>query len=162
MDVAELPPVLAPFGFLVGTWVGEGRGAYPTVEDFRYAEEMTFAYPGKPLLALRQRTWVLPDRTPSHAEVGYLRPAPGGAELVVAHPSGVLELSLGTVTADRLELASREVVAAPTAKSVTEVHRQYERRDDVLWYRLDMAAVGQPLGFHLEAELRRAGDVEAG
>jgi hypothetical protein len=48
------------------------------------------------------------------------------------------------------------VLTAPTAKSVTAVHRQYERRDDVLWYRLDMAAVGQPLGFHLEAELRLA------
>jgi hypothetical protein len=39
---------------------------------------------------------------------------------------------------------------------VTEVRRQHECRDDVLWYRLDMAAVGRPLGFHL-AESRWLG-----
>jgi THAP4-like, heme-binding beta-barrel domain len=154
---AELPPALAPFGFLVGTWVGEGRGAYPTVDDFTYAEELAITWPGKPLLAYGQKTWLLPDRTPSHAEVGYLRPAPSGAELVLAHPSGVLELSLGTVNGQRLELGSRQLVTAPTAKPVTEVRRVFERRGDVLSYRLDMAAVDQPLGFHLEAELRQLG-----
>ncbi len=158
VDVATLPPAVAPLAFLLGRWVGEGRGAYPTVDDFTYAEELTFACPGKPLLALEQRTWVLPARTPSHAERGYVRPAPNGVELVVAHPSGVLELSLGTVDGHRLELVSSSVVAAPTAKAVTEVRRAYERVDDVLWYRLDMAAVGQALGFHLEAELRWAGE----
>ena len=156
MGPDPLPPELAPVGFLLGTWVGEGRGDYPTVEDFRYVEEVTFSCPGKPLFAFRQRTWVLPERTPSHAEVGYLRPTPAGAELLVAHPSGVLELSLGAVTDQRLELASSHVVVAPSAKAVTEVRRQYERRGDVLWYRLDMAAVGQPLAFHLEAELHPA------
>ena len=53
----------------------------------------------------------------------------------------------------RLELVSLSVLTTPTAKSVTEVRRTYERRDERLWYRLDMAAVGEPLGFHLEAEL---------
>ena len=156
MDLVTLPPAVAPLGFLLGRWIGEGRGASPTVEDFTYAEELTFAWPGKPLLGLEQRTWILPDRTPSHAERGYVRPTPGGVELLVAHPSGVLELSLGTVEDQRLVLASSAVVAAPTAKSVTEVRREYERHDDVLRYRLDMAAVGESLGFHLEAELRFA------
>jgi len=48
------------------------------------------------------------------------------------------------------------VVTTPTAKDVREVRRVYEVRDDALWYRIDMAAVGQPLGFHLEATLERA------
>jgi hypothetical protein len=154
MDDA-LPAALAPLAFLLGTWVGEGRGAYPTVDDFVYAEEATFTCPGKPLLQYSQRTWVPPGGAPSHAEVGYLRPVPGGAELVLAHPNGVVEVSRGTVEGSRLELASDTIATTPTAKAVGAIHRTYERRDDVLWYRLDMAAVGQALGFHLEAELRR-------
>ena len=74
----------------------------------------------------------------------------------MAHPSGVVEVSDGTITGTRLELMSRSVVTTPTAKSVTEVRRTYERRGERLWYRLDMAAVGEPLLFHLEAELHRA------
>jgi THAP4-like, heme-binding beta-barrel domain len=148
-----LPSVLEPLAFLLGTWQGEGQGRYPTIEDFTYREETQFVWPGKPVVAYQQRTWVPPEGPPSHAEVGYLRPAPGGAELVLAHPSGVVEVSGGTVTGTRLELVSLAVLTTPTAKSVTEVRRTYERRGEALWYRLDMAAVGEPLDFHLEAEL---------
>jgi len=154
VGVVDLPAVLDPLAFLLGTWSGAGRGGYPTVDDFTYAEEVTFAWPGKPLLRYTQQTWV--GDAPSHAELGYLRPVPGGAELVVAHPSGVAEVSDGRIRGPRLELASRAVLTTPTAKDVREVRRVYERRGDVLWYRVEMAAVGQPLGFHLEAELRLA------
>ncbi|HEV2310418.1 MAG TPA: FABP family protein [Acidimicrobiia bacterium] len=156
MEVDGLPPALEPLAFLLGTWSGAGRGAYPTVDDFAYDEVVTFAWPGKPLLRYTQQTWV--GGAPSHAEVGYLRPVEGGAELVLAHPSGVAEVSDGRLHDTRLELASRTVVTTPTAKEVREVRRVYERRDDTLWYRVDMAAVGQPLGFHLEATLRRQED----
>ena len=153
MEPTGLPAVLEPLAFLLGTWSGTGRGAYPTVEDFVYDERLTIAWGGKPRLRYAQETWV--DGAPSHAEVGYLRPVDGGAELVLAHPSGVAEVSDGPVHGTRLELASRAVIATPTAKEVRELRRVYERRDDALWYRIDMAAVGQPLGFHLEATLRR-------
>ncbi len=156
MDVTALPPALAPLEFLLGTWVGEGRGEYPTVEDFRYAEETTFACPGKPVLAYSQRTWMVPDRRPAHAELGYLRPVDGGVELLLVQPSGVAEVSVGTVAGHRLELASVALARTPTAKPVADVRRVYERRGDTLWYRLDMAAVDQPLGIHCEAELHRA------
>jgi len=156
VDVTQLPSVLAPLHFLVGTWVGEGRGEYPTVDDFRYAEETTFAYPDKPVLAYSQRTWLIPDGRAAHAELGYVRPLEEGVELLLVQPSGVAEVSVGTVAGTRLELATVAVARTPTAKSVTEVRRVYERSGDTLWYQLDMAAVDQPLGFHCEAELRRA------
>ena len=155
MDVTDLPSVLAPLHFLLGTWVGEGRGEYPTVDDFRYLEETTFAHPGKPVLAYSQRTWMIPDRRAAHAELGYLRPVEDGVELLLVQPSGVAEVSVGTVAGTRLELASVALARTPTAKPVTEVRRVYERRGDTLWYQLDMAAVDQPLGIHCEAELRR-------
>ncbi len=153
VDTVELPAALEPLAFLLGTWTGVGRGSYPTIEDFAYSEETTFVYPGKPVLAYSQRSRVPPGGAPSHAEVGYLRPAPVGAELVLAHPSGIVEVSQGTIRDTRLELATLHVVTTPTAKAVTDVRRVYERLGDVLWYQIDMAAVGQPLGFHLEAEL---------
>lgn len=159
MDVGGVPPVLEPLAFLLGTWSGTGRGAYPTVEDFAYDEQLTFAWAGKPVLRYTQQTWV--DGAPSHAEVGYVRPVDGGAELVLAHPSGVAEVSDGTLHGTRLELASRAVIATPTAKEVRELRRVYERRVDTLWYRIDMAAVGQPLAFHLEATLHRQPDPTA-
>lgn len=157
----DLPDALVPLGWLIGDWEGEGRGAYPTIEAFDYRETVTFAHPrpDKPFLTYTQRTWLFPDDTPSHAETGYVRGVPGDrVELVLAHPSGVVEVLAGTVAATdgRIDLASVAVSCTPTAKLVTEVRRVIERRDhDTLWYRLDMAAVDQPLQYHCEATLHR-------
>jgi hypothetical protein len=153
-----VPDPLAPLAWLIGGWHGEGRGAYPTIADFDYREESTFTHPraDKPFLAYAQRTWLLLDESPSHAETGYLRATPDGrVELVIAQPSGVVEVHDGTITDGRVELASVTVAHTPTAKAVTEVRRVLERRGDDLWYQLDMAAVGQPLAYHCEATLHR-------
>lgn len=156
MDLAPLPPPVEPLAFLLGTWAGEGWGAYPTIDDFRYGEETTFVCPGKPYVAYRQQTWVPPGGLPAHAEAGYLRPGADAVELVLAQPGGVVEVSRGTLGAERLELVTVTVVTTPTAKPVTAVRRVYERRGELLIIRLDMAAVDQPIGFHCESELRRA------
>lgn len=148
----------APFPFLVGTWVGQGRGEYPTIEPFAYGEEVVFRDPGKPVLAYAQRTWRLPDGPALHAESGYWRaPAPGRAELVLAHPTGVVEVEEGTVEGARFRLATTAVAATASAKRVDRLERDLEVDGDVLRYELRMAAVGQPLRFHLAAELRRVG-----
>lgn len=155
--MAELHPDLAPLAFLVGTWVGDGRGEYPTVNDFGYREEVVVDHVGKPQLSYRQRTWHADDGRPLHAEVGYFRPAPGGrVELVLAHPTGHADVHEGTVAGTRIELATTAVLSSGTAKDVTAMSRLIEVDGDVLRYRLSMAAVGQPLGLHLTAELHRA------
>lgn len=154
-SVIELPEPLRPYAWLAGAWAGEGRGEYPTIDDFGYREETSFANVGKPYLVYTQRTWLTSDGSPSHMETGFLRPgAPGAPELVVAHPSGIAELLTGTVDGERLELTTTTVVGTASAKEVTALRRVYERRGDALWYSLDMAAVGQPLGFHCQATLR--------
>ncbi len=154
-----MPPLhvaLGTLGFLLGTWRGEGEGSYPTVERFAYGEEVTFSHVGKPFLSYRQRTWALDDGRALHAEAGYLRPgAPGGVELVVAHPTGVVELSEGTVEGTTIELHSRLVGCTTTAKPVTAVGRHLQVEGDVLRYRLTMAAVGLDEDEHLSATLRR-------
>jgi len=153
---ATLHPDLAPLGFLLGRWAGEGEGGYPTVEDFGYGEEITVSHVGKPFLAYAQRTWSLDDGRPLHAETGYWRcPGPGRVELVVAHPTGVVEVSEGECTGTAMVLASTTVARTASAKEVDALVRRIEVTGDRLVYELDMAAVGVPLTFHLRGVLRR-------
>jgi hypothetical protein len=75
---------------------------------------------------------------------------------VLAHPSGLLELALGTVQATELALATQSVTRTPTAKEVSAVERDVHVDGDVLRYEVRMAAVGVPLTHHLAAELHRS------
>ncbi|MDQ1393489.1 MAG: hypothetical protein QOF30_2466 [Acidimicrobiaceae bacterium] len=151
-----LHPDVAVLEFLLGTWVGEGQGHYPTINAFGYGEEVRFWHVGKPFLAYSQRTWALEDGKPLHGEAGYWRPKPDGVvELVIAMPTGHVEVEEGTLEGTTLSLASRLVGATSTAKAVTAITRRVQVDDDVLHYVMSMAAVGAPLQEHLTAELRR-------
>ena len=155
-------PALRDLAFLLGCWEGEGEGSYPTVQPFRYREELCFDHDGRPFLHYRQRSWSTEDGRPMHVESGYLRPGQSGAvELVVAHQSGVVELSEGRRTGTELELRSRAVACASTAKDVSGVARRLSVEGERLRTALDMAAVGLPDTPHLRSTLRRAGPAPA-
>ena len=155
-DQPELHGELAHLAFLLGHWVGEGAGEYPTIDDFEYREQVWFEHVGKPFLTYRQATRDAATGLPLHAESGYLRPVGRDRiELVLSQPSGIVELHEGTVAGQQLRLHSTLVVTTATAKEVTEVRRSLDVVDDELTYNLSMAAVGQPLTHHLRATLRR-------
>lgn len=145
-----------PLAFLLGTWTGSGRGEYPTIDDFEYREELTFSLAGRPFVTYGQRTWHAVDDRPLHAETGYWRcPSPGTIELVLAHPTGVVEVSHGTVEGTSLHVLTTSVACSGSAKQVTALERHIEVDGDVLRYRTAMAAVGYPLTHHLAGELLR-------
>lgn len=154
--MTALHPDIAPLGFLLGTWVGEGTGQYPTIETFRYGEEVRFAHVGKPFLFYFQRTWALDDGRPLHAEAGYWRhPGEGHIELVLAHPTGITEVEEGRLDGTALRLRTARIAASGTAKRVDALERDFDLDDNVLRYAVRMAAVGLGLQHHLAAELVR-------
>ncbi|MCU0312068.1 MAG: FABP family protein [Acidimicrobiales bacterium] len=159
MTGPEIHPSLEPLTHLLGTWEGPGEGSYPTIDSFAYVERLTFSHVGKPFLSYAQRTWDPATRAPMHAETGYLRvagePAGAGVEMVVAQPTGVTEVLLGTVADGVVALRSHVVGLTPTAKSVTAVERELAVDGDGLVVRLAMAAVGVELTHHLLSRLRR-------
>lgn len=153
-----LHPDVEPLAFLLGSWRGEGAGQYPTIEPFGYVEEISFVHVGKPWLLYSQRTRHAVEDRPLHAETGYFRPVGGGRlELVMAYPTGHVEVSAGAVAGATIELHTASLAATPTAKRVDEVVRRITVDGDELRYELAMAAVGLPLTPHLKATLHRAG-----
>jgi len=157
-----LHPDIAPLAIFLGTWQGSGRGEYPTIEPFGYLEEVRFAHVGKPFLTYSQRTRDADD--PSvlrHAETGFWRMAQADrVELVLAHPTGVVEVEEGELTIGRdgvcvIDLVSAHVVGTSSAKEVLTLSRHVAIDGDTLQYQLSMGAVGQPHQHHLEATLHR-------
>jgi hypothetical protein len=152
-------PDVEPLAFLLGTWTGEGRGEYPTIEGFAYREEIRFTHNGKPFVGYVQRTWAVDDGRPLHGESGYLRPVgpAGELEYVLVHPTGLGEIGGGRVAGQHVTLGAR-ATRTPTALAVERVEREIEVVGDVLRYELRMSMETVPLTRHLVAELRRTED----
>ena len=138
---------------------------YPTVSESRFGQELELTHDGRGFLGYRSRSWLLDDDgnqvRPLASETGYWRPAgpaeQGGTslEVLLAHPTGYVEIYVGRVHGARVDLETDLVARTSTAKAYTAATRMYGLVDgDLLWV-MDMAAMGQPLQSHASARLRR-------
>ena len=158
--VTNIHPDVAVLAPLLGTWIGQGQGIYPTIRPFGYVEEVIFGHVGKAFLSYRHSTKATDDGRPLHAEMGYVRvPTPGRVEWVIAHTSGIAEMQEGTLsiagaTID-IEVTATTVARPPSAKEVTALSRSVRFDGDDMSYTVRMAAMGQPLQQHLAATLHR-------
>ena len=163
-------------------WRGEGEGHYPTITDFQYGEELTFAHPNpakvrqqqrggdscwnppltqrvraQPVVAYSHKTWRAADKTPMHSESGFLRVKPDGtAEFACAQATCLAEASSG-----EWDAATRTLTLASTsvgnAAKVLAIARNYTLSEDgeTLRYSIAMRTHEQPLQEHLRATLKR-------
>lgn len=162
---ADLCPELVPVAWLIGTWRGLGVGGYPSIEEFRFSQQITFTESGKPYLLYVSRSWLVDDEGREvrglAQETGYWRPQHDGrVEVLLSHPVGYAEIWLGQVDGTKIELHTDVVARTETAKPYTAGHRLYGLVESELMWAFDMAAMGQPLQPHLSARLRRAPDSE--
>lgn len=168
--VAGLPDELAHLSWLIGRWVGVGTGQYPTIEDFRFGQEVSFSTDGRPFLSYWSRSWLLDDDgnqvRPLATETGFWRPRPENRfEVTLDHPTGFAEIWYGsvevtglenaTITGARATMRTDAVMRTNSAKEYTEGERLYGLVDGKLLWTFDMAAMGEPLQNHLAASLVR-------
>ncbi len=162
----ELPTPLVPLTWLLGRWAGAGVVGYPTLDaDLRFGQEVEFSHDGRPFLSYRSRSWLLDDEgnqvRPLSTETGFWRTAGDGEdgavklEVMLSHPTGIVEIYLGTVDGPRIELATDLVARTETAKEYNAAKRLYGLVNGDLAWVMDMAAVGVPLTSHASAQLKR-------
>ncbi len=171
-----LPVELAHLSWLIGRWGGIGEGGYPDIDPFRYEQVVEFACDGRPFLEYRSVSWIVDEDNArvrrSATESGYWRPRPNnGVELLLAHPTGFVEVWVGHVEVTgihdarvigaRIELTTDAVVRTESAKEVTAGHRLYGLVEGKLLSTYDMAAMGHPLSNHLAIALEPIPDSSA-
>jgi hypothetical protein len=132
------------FALLEGTWEGEGRGQYPTINSFVYRETLIFTRRDEKSLAYDQRTQKHFDGQTeylvSHWENGFIRILENNElELVNIQSNGRSEVLVGTIeTLDTL-IRIHFVSKAPTNDSrVVSSARIFELEGDTLRYQMEM------------------------
>ncbi|WP_049569025.1 FABP family protein [Nonomuraea sp. SBT364] len=160
MEEPEVHPDLEPIAFLLGRWEGAGVGGYPTIESFNFGQEIEFGHNGKPFLTYVSRTWLLDQDgnrvRPLATESGYWRVQPDRQlEVVLAHPTGIVEIYVGEVVFHKIDLQTDVVARTASAKEYAAGRRLYGLVKGNLMWAYDMAAVGHPLTSHMSAELKK-------
>jgi hypothetical protein len=158
----NLHPDLMPLAWLVGSWRGKGRGEYPNVPSFQFAQEVSFNHDGRPFLNYFSRSWIIDENNEiiraAASEVGFWRVKENNVlEVILAHNTGIAEGWVGIVKGAKIQLEMDQGYSSPSAKIVTAGSRLYGLVEGELFTSYDMAAEGQTLQAHLWSSLERQG-----
>lgn len=175
----NLPASLLPIAWMIGRWEGLGVIEHPSVETRGFRQEVEFRNDGGEFLEYVAHSWLLEERAedgtpldvprdgaPLSSEMGYwrVRPAEEEAprtvevELVLAHPSGLVEIYLGTAGEGKAELATDLVARTETGIEQTAAKRLYGHVQGSLLWVLEVATSEVPLTSHSSARLSRVPD----
>lgn len=167
---SQLPQDILPMSWLLGAWRGAGQGGYPGHEGFAFLQEVVFTTDGRPFLHYHSRTTrLLEDGSLGEqlaVETGYVRPVAGNkAEMLLAHPTGYVEIWSGDITVTglvdakitgvRMELRTAGLLRTETAKDYSGGTRMYGLVNEQLLWVMDMKAMGEQLAPHVSAQLDR-------
>lgn len=150
------------FGLLEGTWQGEGRGAYPTIDSFDYREKLVFTRRDETTLAYDQRTEKRMQGSEkfvtSHWENGFISILTNGdLELVNAQSGSRGEVLSGHIEVRdsiiRLHFSSNALMNDARMLSTA---RRFELEGDRLRYEMQMRTTKvDHLTLHLANTLKR-------
>ncbi|MDN5797956.1 MAG: FABP family protein [Intrasporangium sp.] len=158
---ADLPEPIRPLAWLLGHWEGAGVVGYPTIDSANFGQQVDVTHDGRGFLTWESRAWILdPDSAeklrPAARESGFWRPQEDGeVELLLAHPTGIIEMYVGRMEPARITLRSDAVLRSPRAKEYNSATRMYGLVESQLMWVMDMAAVGERLQSHVSATLKR-------
>lgn len=167
----DLNPALMAVAWMIGSWEGNGHGAWPIGADgarlnadareFEYGQRIDFATNGGPYLHYISQTFTRdadghPD-APLSMEAGFWRPqADSSIEVVLCAPEGWSEVWAGKITGAKIELVSDAVMRTSSADvPYTGGQRLYGNVDGDLLWTFDRATDGVPLQPYMWARLQR-------
>lgn len=150
---------IRPLAWLIGRWEGAGVVGYPSMSSRNFGQEIIVEHDGRPFLRWQTRSWLLLEdgtvERPAAMEMGFWRMAGGEAELLLTHPTGIVELYFGTAESAKIELRTDGVLRSSHAKEYNAASRLYGLVNSNLLWAMDMAATGHPMTAHASAELKR-------
>lgn len=148
------------FTLLEGTWGGEGRGGFPTVNSFDYRETLTFTRRDQKTLAYEQRTQKRYDGQTewlqSHWESGFIRLLENDELELTSAQIGRTEVLAGSIesmdTMFRIHFVSKTITNDPRMVSSARI---FELESDTLRYEVEMQTTKvNQLAKHLEITLQ--------
>ncbi|XP_059163071.1 uncharacterized protein LOC131946372 isoform X2 [Physella acuta] len=153
--------LLKPLAWLFGKWRSEdGKGQYPTVSDFTYAEEVEFFPIGmKPIVEYKFYSWKPENGLPLHRETGFIRikPETNHIAFVSAHNLGVVEIQEGEVTGQELTVETTNLGRTSFNKppEVKTLKRKLKRIGDQLEQVIDMQTTKTEMTEHLRITFKK-------